>query len=287
MNPLSLVKLTALMELTDGSPEIAVGLIDGPVDTDHHDLATRNIREIPGKLAGTCSQASGPACQHGTLVTAILCANRESGALAICPGCTLLVCPIFVEVPNAQVPRATPEELAEAIIETVDAGVRVINLSVTSIQPSSKGQRKLEEALDYAARYGVIPVVAAGNQGTVGSSVMTRHPWSVPVVACDSRGMPLNQSNLGGSIGRRGLGAPGENIPSLQAGGGLLSFGGTSAAAPFVTGAIALLWSEFPSATAAEIKLSITQAASSRRTTIVPPLLDAWGAFKTLQALYS
>ena len=31
-------------------------------------------------------------------------------------------------------------------------------------------------------------------------------------------------------------------------------------AVPFVTGAMALLWSEFPAATAAQIKLAMTQA---------------------------
>jgi subtilisin family serine protease len=57
--------------------------------------------------------------------------------------------------------------------------------------------------------------------------------------------------------------------------------GGTSAAAPFVTGAIALLWSEFPTATAAELKFAVTQAHGSRRG-IVPPLLDAWTAYAAL-----
>ena len=48
-------------------------------------------------------------------------------------------------------------------------------------------------------------VAAAGNQGTLGSSAITRHPWVIPVVACDLRGRPMNESNLGSSIGRRGL----------------------------------------------------------------------------------
>ena len=107
---------------------------------------------------------------------------------------------------------------------------------------------------------GVIVVAAAGNQGTLGSSAITRHPWVIPVVACDLRGRPTNESNLGSSIGRRGLGAPGDGITSLGAEGQPVTFGGTSVAVPFVTGAIALLWSEFPAASAAQIKLAVTQA---------------------------
>ena len=52
----------------------------------------------------------------------------------------------------------------------------------------------------------------------------------------------------------------GENITSLVANGKQLTFGGTSAAAPFVTGAIALVWSVFPQATAAQVKFSITRS---------------------------
>lgn len=285
MNPLDLVKLPALMELTSGRPEIVVGLIDGPVAADHPDLAEGNIKILPGKLAGICVQAGNAACLHGTFVAGILCARRSSIAPAICPNCTLLVRPIFAEsnAVNGQMPGASPQELAEAIIETIEAGVRVINLSVALAQTASKGQRELGEALDYSARRGVMVVAAAGNQGTLGSSVITRHPWVISVVAYDLQGRPMVESNLGGSIGRRGLGAPGEAITSLGADGKPLEFGGTSAATPFVTGAVALLWSEFPTATAAEIKFAITQGVSSRRVTVVPPLLDAMAAYRKLQ----
>jgi subtilisin family serine protease len=271
------------MERTTGRAEIKVGLIDGPVATDHPDLVRQNIQEVPGKVAGACSRASSSACMHGTLVAGMLCAKRGSVAPAICPGCTLLVRPIFAETAgtNGDVPSATPEVLALAIIETVNAGARVINLSAALARSSPKGERELEEALNYAARHKVIVVAAAGNQGTVGSSAITCHPWVIPVVGCDLRGRPTPQSNIGSSIGRHGLTAPGENITSLRPGGKSGTLDGTSAAAPFVTGAIALLLAEFPSASAARIKLAMTQAEKPRRT-IVPPLLDAWASFMAM-----
>ncbi len=118
-----------------------------------------SIRELPGKnSAATCTQARSPACAHGTFVVGILSARRGSVAPAICPTCTLLVRPIFAETTlrNGQMPTATPQELADAIIEIIDAGARVINLSATLAYPSSRGERELEEALDYAARRGVM-----------------------------------------------------------------------------------------------------------------------------------
>jgi subtilisin family serine protease len=128
----------------------------------------------------------------------------------------------------------------------------------------------------------VIVVAAAGNQGTVGSSAITRHLWVIPVVACNLQGRPMNESNLGSSIGRRGLSAPGDAITSLSAEGQSLTLGGTSVAVPFVTGTVALLWSEFPAASAVQIKLAITQAYKPRRASVVPPLLDAWAAYQIL-----
>ena len=284
MASLDLVKLTALMERTSGSPEVRIGLIDGPVLTQHPDLAGGHLREIPGVGGATCTQANITACLHGTFVAGILSAKRGSPAPAICPGCTLLIRPLFGEAMAGieQMPSATPQELAAAIIECIDAGAQVINLSLALAQPSARAEQSIEEALNETIRRGVIVIVAAGNQGTLGSSAITRHPWVIPVVACDLRGRPLNDSNLGSSIGRHGITAPGDAITSLSAGGQSLTLGGTSVAVPFVTGAIALLWSEFPAATAAQIRLVVSKASARRRASIVPPLLDAATAYQSL-----
>ncbi len=284
MGPLDLVNLTPLMARTSGRAEIKIGLIDGPVTLDHPDLAAQNIHQVPGKQPGACSRASSLACLHGTFVAGMLMAKRGSVAPAICPDCSLLVRPIFAETAsaNGDMPSAKPEELASAIVDTVNAGARVINLSAALAQPSAGGERELEQALNYAMRRNGLVVVAAGNQGTVGSSVITRHPWVIPVAACDLRGHTMTASNLGNSIGRHGLTAPGSDITSLVSDGKPQRFGGTSAAVPFVVGAIALLWSEFLGASAAQIKLAVTQTGSQKRKAIAPPLLDAWAAFEAM-----
>jgi len=272
------------MERTTGSPDVKVGLIDGPVVTQHLDLSGDRLHEIPGKNGAACTQANSTACQHGTFVAGILSAKRGSPAPAICPDCTLLIRPIFAETAlgREHMPSATPQELAGAIIDCIGAGARVINLSLALAQPSINGEQALEEALDQAMRSGVIVVAAAGNQGTLGSSVITRHPWVIPVVGCDLRGRPMSESNLSGSIGRRGLSAPGDSVVSLGTEGQPLALGGTSVAAPFVSGSAALLWSEFPAASAAQIKLAVTQVGVPRRASVVPPLLDAMTAFQVL-----
>jgi subtilisin family serine protease len=288
-NPLDLVNLTPLMEISSGRAETRIALIDGPVATGHPDLSSSNISEIPGQLPGACDRTRSAACMHGTFVAGILIARRGSSAPGICPACTLLVRPIFAETSstNQQMPSATPQELATAIIDCIGAGARVINLSAALVLPSAKGEHDLGEALDYSAKRGVLVVAAAGNQGTVGSSAITRHPWVIPVVACNALGRPISYSNLGNSIGRGGLSAPGENITSLVANGKQLTFGGTSAAAPFVTGALALLWSLFPNATAGQVKFAVTGIHPPKRPTVVPRLLDAFSAYQAMSTRMS
>jgi subtilisin family serine protease len=277
------------MELSSGRAETTIALIDGPVATDHKDLSSTNIREIPGRLGGTCARANSVACMHGTFVAGILSAKRGSQALSISPDCTLLVRPIFAETAlgNPDMPSATPDELATAIIDCVDAGAHVINLSAALVQPSAKGERRLREALDYSARRGAVVVAAAGNQGSIGSSVITGHPWVISVVACDLRGRPIGYSNFGTSIGRYGLSAPGDGITSLGTNGTPPTFSGTSAAAPFVTGAVALLKSIFPDATPAQLKIGVTRGHALRRSTVVPPLLDAWAAYLSMATTHA
>lgn len=284
VNLLDLVGLTFLMERSAGHQDITIGLIDGPVVLDHPDLASGLIREIPGRESVACSAATNVACMHGTFVAGVLLAKRGSAAPAICPDCTLLVRPIFSETANGsgQMPTARPEDLAAAIIDCVDAGAHVINMSLAVVQPSVAGERALDEVLHYATKRGVIAVVAAGNQGALGSTAITRHPWVIPVAACDLGGRLLRDSNFGFSIGTRGLRAPGDNVTSLGMYGESQTAGGTSAAAAFVTGAIALLQSEFPGASPVEIKLAIVKARRPRRATVTPPLLDAWGAHQIL-----
>jgi subtilisin family serine protease len=281
-DPLDLVGLSALMELTSGRAEVAIGLVDGPVDTSHPELAAP-MRELRGGHSGSCLLNDSAACTHGTLVAGVLGAARSSAAPGICPDCTLVVQPVFTEAdPRVeQVAGTTPYALATALVETVDAGVRVVNVSSALVRRDGRGEREVERALDHARHRGVIVVAAAGNQATVGATPLTRHPWVLPVAACDPRGHLLGYTNLGRSISTRGLSAPGTGIVSLGSRGGTVSFEGTSAAAPFVTGTIALLCSEFPWATAVDVRAAL-DAPVVRRRTIAPPVLDAWGAYRSL-----
>ena len=267
------------MERTPGSPGIAIGLIDGPVHVAHPGLEPTGLRTLGG--SANCARSTSVACVHGTFVAGILHARRGGAAPAICPGCTVLVRSIFPEGDVRGFPTCEPEELALAIHECVRAGARVLNLSLGLLGTSPSGERALVSALDLAAHRGVLVVAASGNQGSIGGSALTRHPGVLPVVAADMHGRMIGVSNVGASVGRRGLAAPGHEIESLSPDGGTRTFGGTSVASPFVTGTIALLWSLFPTLPAARIRNAVARE-TVIRSSIIPPMLDAQAAWNAL-----
>ncbi|MDN5867083.1 MAG: S8 family serine peptidase [Candidatus Nitrosocosmicus sp.] len=282
------------MRLSSGNPEINIGVIDGPVDITHPAFQGSRIKTVEESQIAACKDASDLACIHGTFITGILSAKRGVPAPSICPNCTIILNPIFQEKTNCitdqpvNIPSSTPAELAKAIIRTIDAGSKVVNLSVGLSTSSITTYDEMFEVYDYAIRRGVIIVVAAGNQGNIGHNSLVSHDWPIPIVACDSTGKFSSVSNFGSSIGKNGLMAPGIDIESTYPGGGYISLSGTSVATSFVTGAIALLWSLFPDITAAELIQSIRQTNhQGRKLTILPPLLNIRDSYYYLRGKFN
>jgi len=170
-DPLVLVRLAPLTGRTAGRREISVGLLDGPAAEGV--LARDPVCLGPGADGAT---------EHGSFVAAMLSAARAGVAPAICPGCTLLVRPIFVGDDGYR--SAPPEELAAGIVECVEAGASVLNLSAALIDATPQQARVIRDALDLAMARGVLVVAAAGNQGRAGgATTVTSHPWVISVTA--------------------------------------------------------------------------------------------------------
>ncbi|MGD0702901.1 MAG: S8 family serine peptidase [Trebonia sp.] len=280
---LGMAGLTGLVEMTIGTPEVIVGLIDGPVLLDHPDLSGAAVRVLPGSRRAAHAAEYG----HGTFIAGMLFGRRGAAAPGICPGCSLVLRAIFpgdgreAFTKGDGGPSASATELAAAVAECVDAGAWLINVSASFGQVSMLEQHELTSALDHAASRGVLVVAAAGNQGAIAGSALTRHPWVIPVVACDHDGLPLPHATLGSGIGRRGLTAPGSGVTSLAPDGEPATASGSSVATPFVTGALALLLSLLPGAGPTLVRAALCGTARPRKT-IIPPLLDAWAAYASL-----
>ena len=286
MDPLVQTRLRSLMNISSGDSNVKIGLIDGPVDFRHPAIKGSNIRTVKGSQFSACENASDLACVHGTFVAGILCAKRGSSAPAICPDCEIILNPIFGQSMKnvGKVPSASPKELANIILETVDVGAKIINLSLGMSSPSLTVHDEIQLAYDYALSKGVLIVAASGNQGDIGSISLIDHHWLIPVAACDEDSRFDPMSNFGRSVGNRGLMAPGVNVKSTYPGGKYTNMSGTSFAAPFVTGALALLQSIFTQASAVAIKYVVTRnELDHRKRSTIPSMLNAENAYFTLK----
>ena len=161
-------------------------------------------------------------------------------------------------------------ELVAAIEAAVADGMDVINMSLgePEIEPS---RDIVVKALAAAARAGVVPVVAAGNdfedfgRGSVGSpasspdaitvgAVTTTRAGAKDVVASFSASGPTPLSlRLKPEVT-----APGVSIVSASPGAAYSTLSGTSMAAPHVAGAVAVLLQRHPAWTTPQVKSALT-----------------------------
>ncbi len=161
-------------------------------------------------------------------------------------------------------------ELVAAIEAAVADGMDVINLSLgePEIEPS---RDIVVAALSAAARAGVVPVVAAGNDfddfgsGSVSSPGSTPEAITVAAVSTTRTG-PTNviaDFSAGGPTPlslqlKPEVSAPGVAILSAAPNRTFATLSGTSMAAPHVAGAVALLRQRHPTWTPAQVKAALT-----------------------------
>jgi subtilisin family serine protease len=282
---LELVALPPLMKHTRGRPGVPVGVIDGRITSDAC-LRSAAIEFVDSELDPASGQGDDDAAIHATSIATILVGAGCPEALGICPGVRLLNYPLFGRRRAGEV---NAEHIAAAIVETVDAGARVLNLSFVVNVTDSWSELAIGEALDYAARSGAIIVAATSNQAQAGGAIITRHRAVVPVVAYELSGLPFQRSTLTRSVGLRGVGAPGEvdssafELGNAGSGGRQRAMRGTSVATAIVTGAVALLWSEYTQAAASHVAAAIRGSVGAR-SSLIPGLFDAWWAYELLRA---
>lgn len=284
--PLDLIRLNNLMTKSNGSSKISIGIIDGPVDLNHSQFMESNIKTVYGSDI-SCRDIDSLACRHGTFILGILTGERNPITPALCPQCNILLRPIFLEDledDKPAYPKSSPRELADAITELVDLGANIINLSIGTNSSSLIANSSIYQAYDHALRNNVLIVLAAGNQGTLGYNPLINHPWIIPVVSCDSHGI-FSRSNLGLSVQFGGIMAPGVEIHSTLPNSKYGTMSGTSVAAPFVTGTLALIWSLFPTADPQKIKYVLNHATSIQNRSIIPNLLNAEGSYTKLKSI--
>ncbi len=185
--------------------------------------------------------------RHGTAVASIIAGGE--GVPGVAPGADLLAVRVMSDsgVGNTFT-------LAQGVTDAVDRGARVINMSVGSGGDSPV----LGQAVAYAQQQGAVIVAAAGNSGQDGILYPARYPGVLAVGAVDADGRQMYFSNRGE---RLDLVAPGLGVAAAGVDGEAIAFSGTSAATPFVAGAVAGVWSESPDLRGEEVAALLVQYA--------------------------
>jgi subtilisin family serine protease len=207
----------------DGSGVI-VGILDSGIQA-HSQFDDVNIVRIDLTGGGV----SGKGAAHGTSVASII-----AGSEGIAPEAELLVVRVLDDKGVG-----SSYHVAEGIVQAVDLGVKVINLSLGVYQDTPL----LRQAVRYADERGVILVASAGNDGFDKISYPAAYPEVLAVTAVDASGRQALFPNQ--SIGID-FAAPGVSVLTAKEDEGAVLFSGTSAAAPFISGTLAAMLSADP-----------------------------------------
>ncbi|MBM3529161.1 MAG: PatA/PatG family cyanobactin maturation protease [Alphaproteobacteria bacterium] len=233
--------LAAIWEETRGDPRIRIAVLDGPIDRTHPCLRDALLSEVPTLAPSTADD--GPASQHGTHVASIIFGKTLGSFAGIAPACSGLILPVFASGPSNSLVLCSQLDLARAILQAVDRGAQIINISGGQLSRSGEPEPVLANAIQACADRNVLIVAAAGNDGCECLHVPAAAASALPVGAMNAHGEPLSVSNWGRSYRSQGLLAPGERILGAVPHGGLATKSGTSFAAPLVSGLAALLLS--------------------------------------------
>ena len=248
---------------------VVVAILDSGVQLDHPDLAA-NLWTNPGELAGNgrdddrngfvddvhganLFDRSGNVADdegHGTHVAGIVAAAAGNGAggSGLAPKARIMA----VKVMDAA-SSSDSSLVAQGIRYAVDAGARIVNISLNGDESTAE----LDGAIAFAGARGATIVASAGNNARDAD----RLP-SFPAASADPAVLSITAARRDAGLlafanrGRRSvdLAAPGERILSTARGSRYELRSGTSMAAPYVGGALALLAAARPDLDGARLR---------------------------------
>ncbi|MCB9061926.1 MAG: S8 family serine peptidase [Halobacteriovoraceae bacterium] len=272
------LNLAYLNGLVTPQKDIIVAVVDTGVDYNHDDLKANmwiNHNEIPDNnidddgngyvddiygidtlnrdADDKASSDPMDAHYHGTHVAGTIGAvqNNRTGIPGVAPRVKIMA---IKTVPSRGDEKDS--DVIEALLYAARNGAKVINCSFGKNSVSLG--KSLSETIDYIGKnYGTLVVVAAGNNGRdidknpiFPASMKNQNIFTIG--ASQNKGEPAYFSNFGQiSVD---LFAPGMAIYSTSPRNSYRGLSGTSMAAPFVSGVVALIWSIYPDISLNEIK---------------------------------
>jgi subtilisin family serine protease len=253
------IKATLAWDVTTGSPDVIIAVIDTGIMTGHPEFAGKLV---PGYNAidGSSSVGDSPLIPHGTHVSGIAAANTNNatGVAGVSWGSKIMP----VKVLNI-FGGGTETDIANGVIWAADNGANIANMSLGV----PDGIPYFQNACAYAYNQGVLLVAASGNTPGAAIPPPARWPTVMAVGATDNRDQLASFTTTGPEMS---VSAPGVNVYSTWMtlfGGATYSYqSGTSMAAPHVAGLASLALSVNPSLTNGQLWNIIEQSADDKGT---------------------
>ncbi|WP_210366129.1 cell wall-binding repeat-containing protein [Bacillus sp. REN3] len=211
---------------------------------------------------------------HGTHIAGIVAArNNDIGTVGVAPGALLYAVKVLDKNGDGYL-----TDIVKAIDWSITNNIDIINLSLGSLDHSPA----LEYSIKKAYNSGVMIVAAGGNEGNAegyGDNVAypARYDSVIAVSAVDQQKRRGNFSATGNAIE---YAAPGVGILSTYLNNRYARLDGTSMAAGFVTGNLALLKEMYPSMSNARLREQMRKTAIDLGT----PGRDPWFGYGMVQS---
>ena len=265
-----LIQMTDAWDISTGSHDVVVAVLDTGVDTNHPDLKDNiwvNIDEIPNNEIdddnnGYVDDVSGwnfennnndvipenswdSILGHGTNVAGVIAAdgNNGEGVTGINWQCSIMALRISLDLTSA--------EVAEGLDYAAANGAHVLNMSFGGDTFGPEGDIIINEAIDNAFAQGLLLTASAGNDAIAMPNYPAAYYNVMAVASTDGEDIKTGHSNFGPWVD---ISAPGTDIVTTDLGGEYISTAGTSFSAPYIGAVGALVLSYRPDLTNMDIR---------------------------------
>lgn len=266
-----LIQMEDAWDISTGSRDIAVAVLDTGVDVNHPDLRDNvwvNQDEIGGNGVDDDGNGYvddvygwnfgqdnnditpetdyyGSVANHGTLVSGVIAAlgNNGQGVCGVNWQCSVMALRLSLDF--------TTEEAAEGLDYAAANGARVINMSFGGDVFGPEGDLVLKTAIDNAYDQGVLLVASAGNSDTSRANYPAGFPNVMAVASTNGEDTKTGHSTFGTWVD---IAAPGTDIVTTDLGGTYLATAGTSFSSPYVAAVAALVLSHRPDLTHVQVR---------------------------------
>ncbi len=272
------IRATAAWDVTTGSRDVVIAVIDTGVDYNHPDIAAnmwRNPRETAGN--GRDDDGNGFVDDvhgwnfvarngnpfddegHGTHVAGTIGAvgNNSVGVTGVAWRVSIMALK-FLDRNGSGTTANAIAAINYATMMRRDFGINIV--ATNNSWGGGGASNALRDAIAAGGRAGVLFVAAAGNESADNNRVPNypsnyNDPAMIAVAATDRSDRLASFSNWGATTVH--VAAPGVGIVSTLPNNRYGSYSGTSMAAPHVAGTIALMAAANPQATAAQLKAAL------------------------------